>query len=124
MTQITNDIDQIRAWIHPILQVRDGNQSGRINKRVLGFDDHITRGVNEDERRVTRVSLHQPDDDGDIVGDVLIQHRDCAVRLEEVDGASVVVGEDCGFGLERGIGLGEREEMLTDEPFDVFGVRK
>lgn len=73
---------------------------------------------------MTRVSLHEPDHDGDIVGDVLKHHRNCAFGLEEVDGASVVVGEDCGFGLERGIGFGERDEMLTDEPFDIFGVGK
>lgn len=73
---------------------------------------------------MTRISLHKPYNDGDVVSDVLKDHRNCTVGLKEVDGASVVVGEGSGFGLERGVGFGEREKVLTDEPFDVFRVGK
>lgn len=46
------------------------------------FDDHVARGVDVDERRVARVGLHEPDDDGDVVGDALERHGDGAIGLE------------------------------------------
>lgn len=87
------------------------------------LDDHVARGIDKHERRVVRIRLHEPDDHRDVVGDGVEGHRDCAVGLEEVDGAAVVVGEYGGFGLQRRVGLGELEEMLPDVPLDSFGVR-
>lgn len=91
---------------------------------MLALDHHIASRIHEDERRMARVGLHEPDDDRYVVSNILKYHRNCAVRLEKVDGAAVVVGKRGGFRLERGVGFGEREEVLTDEPLHVFRVRK
>lgn len=72
---------------------------------MLPFDDHIARGVHVHKRWMTRVSLHKPDDNRDVVSDVLVHHRNCAVRLEEVDGTAVVVCESGSFRVERRVGF-------------------
>ena len=81
---------------------------------MLALDHHIASRIHKYERRMARVSLHEPDDDGDVVCNILKHHRNCAIGLEKVDGAAVVVGKRGSFGLERGVGIGEREEVLTD----------
>lgn len=92
--------------------------------RVRALDDHVARGVDVDAGRVAGVGLHEPDDDGDVVGDALEGHGDGAVGLEEVDGAAVVVGEGGGLGLEGGEGGGEGDQVLADQPFGVLRVRE
>lgn len=89
---------------------------------VGALDDHVARGVDVDAGRVAGVGLHEPDDDGDVVGEALEGHGDGAFGLEEVDGTAVVVGERGRFGLERGVGGGESDEVLADEPLGVLGV--
>lgn len=73
---------------------------------------------------MTRVRFHKPDNNWDVVGDGLVGHGDRTVGLEEIDGAAVVVSVGGGFGFERREGGEEREEVLTDKPFGVFGVRE
>lgn len=121
--EIENEIDKVGTRVGPILQVRDGNQTRRVNVRVGAFDDHVARGIDVDAGRVAGVGLHEPDDDGDVVGDALERHGDGAVGLEEVDGTTVVVRKGCRFGLERREGGGERHQVLADEPLGVLGVR-
>lgn len=91
---------------------------------VRALDDHVARGVDVDDGRLAGVGLHEPDDDGDVVGDALKRHGDGALGLEEVDGTTVVVGERRRFGVEGGVGGGERDEVVADVPFGVFGVRE
>lgn len=86
------------------------------------LDDHVASRVDIDERRVARIGLHEPESDGDVVGDAMEEHGDGAVGLEEVDGAAIVVGVGGGFGLEAGVGFGERDQVLADQPFYIFGV--
>lgn len=52
---------------------------------VRAFDDHIARGVDVNPRRVTRVGFHEPNYDGDIVSDALIDHRNSTVGLKKVN---------------------------------------
>lgn len=87
---------------------------------MRALDDHVARGIDVDTGRVAGVGFHEPDDDGDVVGDALEGHGDGAVGLEEVDGAAVVVGESGGFGFERREGGCEGNEVLADEPFGVL----
>lgn len=124
VTQITSKIDQIGTGINPILQIRKRNHTRWIDIRVRSFDDHVTGGIDVDTGRMARVRVDEPDNDRNVVGVVLIDHRNCAVGLEKVNGTAVVVGESGGLGLERRKSLDEREKVLADEPFDVFGVRK
>ena len=81
----------------------------------------MERELVEREREGGR-GLHEPYDDGDVVGDAVEGDGDSAVGLEEVDGAAVVVGEGGGLGLEGGEGGGEGDEVLADKPFGVLGV--
>lgn len=90
--------------------------------RVWALDNHVARRIHKYARRVTRVQLHKPDNNWDVVGNAAIRHRNCAVGLEEVDGAAVVVRESGGFGLKRRVGIGERNEVLADQPLDIFRV--
>lgn len=106
ITQITSQIDQIGTRVNPILQIRDRDRTRWINERMLALDHHIASRIHENERRMARVGLHEPDDDGYVVSYILEHHRDCAVGLEKVDGAAVVVGKRGGLGLERGVGFG------------------
>lgn len=89
---------------------------------MRALDDHVPGGIDVDAGRKARVGLDEPDDDGDVVGDALKQHRDCAVELEEVDGTTVVVGEGRRLGLQGGVGGDEGDEVLADVPFGVFDV--
>lgn len=86
------------------------------------LDDHIASRVDEDQGRVARVGLHEPYDDGDVIGHALKEHRDSAVGLKEIDGPAVVVGEDSGLGLERRVCLDEGEEVLAYQPLEVLRV--
>lgn len=70
------------------------------------------------------IRLHEPDLDRDVVGDVLEDHRNSSIGLEEIDGAAIVVGEGGGLDLQRLVGLRKTEEVLPDEPLDVFDVRQ
>lgn len=101
VAEIENEIDKVGTRVGPILQVRNGNQTRRVNMGVGAFDDHVARGIHIDAGRMTGVGLHEPDDDGDVVGDTLKRHGDGAVGLKEVDGTTVVVREGGRFGLER-----------------------
>lgn len=121
--EIENEIDEVGTRVSPILQVRDGNQTRRVNVSVGALDDHVARGIHVDAGRVAGVGLHEPDDHGDVVSDALERHGDGAVGLEEVDGAAVVVREGGRFGLERREGGGERHQVLADEPLGILGVR-
>lgn len=122
MTGRENEINQIGTRVDPIMQIGNGNQPRRVNMSVGAFDDHVSGGVNVDARWVARVRLHEPDDDGDVVGDGLVGHRDGSDGLEEVDGAAVVVGEGGGFGFQGREGGGESNEVLADEPLCVLRV--
>lgn len=70
------------------------------------------------------VRLHEPDLDRDVVSDVLENHRNSPLGLEEIDGAAIVVGEGGGLDLQRRVGLRKSEEVLPDVPLDVFDVRQ
>lgn len=73
--------------------------------RVRAFDDHVPCGVNIDARWVARVRLHEPNNDGDVIGDALVGHGDRSFGLEEVHGTTIVVGKRRRFGFkgrERG----------------------
>ena len=122
--QFASQINQIRTGVDPILQIRDCNETRWINKRMGSFDDHVARGIDVNTRRVTRVRFDKPDDDRDVISDRFESHRNGAVCLEKIDGAAVVVSEGSSFGFERRESGGEGEEVLTDEPFGVFGVRE
>lgn len=88
------------------------------------LNDHIACRVNENQRRVARVGFHKPDNNRDVVGDALERHRNRAVSLEEVDGATVVVREDSSFRLQRRVGFGEVQQVLPDVPLHILGVRQ
>lgn len=120
--QIAGQIEQIRARVDPVVEVRYRDVTGGVNEGVGALDDHVAGGVDVDQRGVLGVRLHEPEDDGDVVGDALEDHGEGAVGLEEGDGAAVVVGVDGGFGLEAGVGLGDGDEVLADQPLDVFWV--
>ena len=91
---------------------------------MRSFDDHIASGVHVNTRRVARVRFRKPDDNRDVISDRYESDRNGAVSLEKIDGATIVVCEGSGFGFERRGSSGEGKEVLADEPFGVFGVRK
>lgn len=91
---------------------------------MRAFDDHISCGVDVNTRRVARVGLHKPDDNGDVVGNPLIHHGNSAISLKKIDGAAIVVDEGGSLGLKRWVCVGERDKVLSNQPFDVFRVRQ
>lgn len=122
---MASEVDEIGAGEDPFLEIGDvDDEAGGVHKGMGALDDHIARGVDVDAGSVARVDVHEPDDDGDVVGHALKRHRDGAVDLEEVDGAPVVVGERRRLGLQGRVGGDEGDEVLPDEPFDVLGVRE
>lgn len=122
VAQIAGKVNEIGAGVDPTVKIGDGDHTGGVDMRVRALDDHVASGVDVDARGVARIGLHEPDDNGDVVGDIKVEHGDGAVRLKEVDGAAIVVGVGGGLGLEAGVVFGEGEEVLADEPFDVFSV--
>lgn len=82
--------------------------------RVRALDDHISRRIDIDARGLPRVRLHEPDDDGDVVGYALEDHRDCTVDLQEVHGSAVVVSEGRRLRLQRGELSDCGDQMLPD----------
>lgn len=121
--EIENKINEIRTRVSPIMQIRNRNQTRRVNIRVRTFDNHVARGVHVNARRVARVRFHEPNHHRDVVSNALKRHRNCAVGLEEINGTTVVVSKRRRFGLERRKRGCESDEVLTDEPLGVFGVR-
>lgn len=120
--EILSEIDEVGTGVEPVLQIRNGDQARGVDIGVRALDDHVPGGIDVDAGREARVGLDEPDDDGDVVGDALKRHRDCAVELEEVDGTTVVVGERRRFGLQGRVGVDEGDEVLADVPFGVFHV--
>lgn len=100
-TQRENKINQIGTRVDPIMQIRNRNKARRINMRVRAFDNHVSGRVNIDTRWVTRVRFHEPDNNGDVVGNRLIGHGYGSIGLEEINGAAIVVSEGSGFGFKR-----------------------
>lgn len=84
-----------------------GNDAVGGDEGMGTLDDHVASGIDEDQRRVVGVGLHQPDDDRDVVGDALKIHGNGADGLEEIDGAAVIVGEGGGLGLQGRVSLSE-----------------
>lgn len=89
---------------------------------VVGLDDHVGSGSEEDGGGLAGVVLEEPDGGGDVVDEGVVRDGDGAVGHEEVDGASVVVGEGGGFGVEGGEGGGEGDEVVPDLPLGVLAV--
>lgn len=102
--EIGDEIDEIGARVNPVLEIREGDEARGGHVRVGPLDDHVGGGVDVDAGRVARVGLEEPDDDGDVVGDAVVRHRDGSVRLEEVYGSAVVVDKRRRFGLEGRVG--------------------
>ena len=121
--QISGQIGQIGGRIDPVLEVREGDKAGGVDVGMRAFDDHLARGIDIDARRLPRVSLHEPDDDRDMVRDLKVHHRDGARNLEKIDGAAVVVGVGGGLWSKRREGIEKGNNVLSDHPFDVLGVR-
>lgn len=124
MAQIPSQFDQIGRGEPPGMNIgyRDDAVGG--DEGVGALDNHVARGIDEYQRRVVGVRIHQPDDDRDVVGDAVEIHRDGAVGLEEIDGAAVVVGEGGGLGLQRRVGFSELHQMLPDVPLHPLRVRQ
>lgn len=125
MREGSDEVDEVGGGEDPGAEVgRVGDEAGAVDKAVVGLDDHVSGRREEDERRGARVGLGQPDDGGEVVGGTGVVDGDGAVGLEEVSGAAVVVGEEGGLGMEGGEGLGQRHQVVADEPLDVLGVRQ
>lgn len=101
--ELADEIDEVGRGVDPILEVWDGYKAGGVDVRVGALDNHVAGRVDIDARRMARVGLHEPYDDGDVVGDALKGHRDGAIGLEEVDGAAIVMGEGGGLRRKRGV---------------------
>lgn len=104
------------------MEIREGDEAGGVDVGVRAFDDHLARGIDVDAGGLARVSLHEPDDDGDVVCDLKVYHWDVAFNSEEIDCAAVVVGVGGSLWMQRREGIGEGKKVLADHPFDVLGV--
>ncbi|KAF5469874.1 hypothetical protein F2P56_010432, partial [Juglans regia] len=122
--ETTNEVDKIGAGVDPVLEVRNGDDAGGVNERVGALDDHVAGGVDVDTGRVAGVGLHEPENDGDVVGETLERHGDGAFGLEKVDRTAVVMGEGSSFGFEGRAGGGKGEQVLADQPLGVLRVRE
>lgn len=64
------------------------------------FDDHVAGGGYINEGALAGVALEEPGGDRDVVLDILVEHGDGALELEQVRGAAVVVGEGASLGSQ------------------------
>lgn len=117
-----DEIHEVGGRINPVLEIGDADESGAVDVGVVGFDEHVGGGIEEDGGRGEGVAVDEPDGCRDVVDDVGEDDGDGAVGLEEIDGAAVVVCEGGGLGVERREGFEEEEEVLPDEEFCFFGV--
>lgn len=123
MGEGSDEVEEVGGGEDPGAEVgRVGDEAGAVDERVVGLDEHVAGGGEEDEGRGARVGLGQPDDGGQVVGGPGVVDGDGAVGLEQVRGAAVVVGEEGSLGVERGEGVGEGDEVVADEPFDILRV--
>lgn len=81
---------------------------------VAALDDHVAGGGDVDAGGVAGVGLHEPDDDGDVIEDGLVDHGDGSLGLEKIDSSSVVVGEDSGLDMEAGVVVDEGDKVLSN----------
>lgn len=72
---------------------------------------------------MARIRFHEPDNNGNVVSNLMVNHRNSTVGLEKIDGATIVVSEGGSFGLKRRESIRERDEVLANQPFNVFAVR-
>lgn len=72
-----------------------------INIWMIRFDNHRSRRCEEDGRRLSGIGLGKPESSGYVIDDSGVKHRDCSLRLEEVDSPTVVMGEMRCFGDKR-----------------------
>lgn len=122
MAEIASEIGKIGTRVDPVACIRNGDESGRVDVRVGALDDHVASRVHEGARRVARVGLQEPDDDGDVVGYGSKRDGDGPIGAEEAGGATVVVREGAYFGPEGWEFLEKGEDVLSDRPLHVFGV--
>jgi hypothetical protein len=93
-----------------------------IHVGMIRFDHHVSRRIQIDKGRGTGVRLWEPDHGRDIIDDAGEDDGEGAISLEEGGAAAVVVGEKRRFGVERREGLDEGNEMVANQPLDIFGV--
>ncbi|TYK15796.1 hypothetical protein E5676_scaffold35G003000 [Cucumis melo var. makuwa] len=92
--------------------------------RMRAFDDHIPSWVHVNTRGVSRIRLHEPNNNRNVVGNALKRHGNSSIGLEKVDGAAIVVSETRSTRDQRGEGGGESHQVLADQPLGVFRVGK
>ncbi|KAI5356374.1 hypothetical protein L3X38_009269 [Prunus dulcis] len=67
--EVLGNILGLGHWVGDGL--RDGNQTKGVGVGVKALDDHVAHGVDVDACRVMGVGLREPNDDRDVVGDVV-----------------------------------------------------
>lgn len=93
-----------------------------IHMGMIRLDHHVSGGIQINQGRGAGVRLGQPDHGRDIINNAGEEDGEGAICLEEGGAATIVVGEESRFGVERREGLDEGNEMVANQPLDVFGV--
>ena len=90
--------------------------------RMRTLDDHIPSWVHVNTRGVSRIRLHEPNNNRNVVGNALEGHGNGSIGLKKVDGAAIVVRESCSTRDQGREGSGEGDQVLADQPLGVFRV--
>lgn len=113
---------EIGAGEDPAVEIRDRDKPGGVDMGVPTFDYHVSSGRNIHAGRVARVGLHEPNDNGDVVENLQVDHGNSALSLEEIHSPTIIVCEHSSLGMEAGVFLNDRDKMLSDEPFHVLSI--
>jgi hypothetical protein len=98
------------------------HESRPIHVGMIWLDHHVSGRIEIDQRRRAGIWLGEPDHGRDIIEDAREEDGKGTVGLEERGATTVVVSKKRGFGVERREGLDEGNEVVANQPLDVFGV--
>lgn len=80
--QFSSKVDKVGGRIDPILEIRNGDYSGGVDKGVGAFNEHIRGGIEVDGWGLAGVGVEEPDDEWNVVRDVVEGDGDGAIGLK------------------------------------------
>lgn len=121
----SDEVNEVGGGEDPRAEVGGGilaDEPGGIYEGVTRLHEHVAGGGEVDGRGASGVGLEEPNGGREVVHGAAEGDRDGSLRLKEMGGTAVVMGEGGCARAEGGEGLRQRHQVLPYMPLHVLRV--